>query len=134
MAFTALLSDKLSDEPGLREHIGDLCRILDDLMHLAATQSGGNGKTLDVAWLEGRIDAIQATLPTLKTFTVLGGHKDASLCHVCRTVCRRAERAALRAGFTGTETSYLNRLSDYFYVLSRSLMVWFHVDERPWKA
>ena len=71
-----------------------------------------------VVWLENRIDAMQATLPAIDKFTIPGGHEAVSLCHVCRTVCRRSERAALRAdqkyGFDAVALAYLNRLSDYF--------------------
>lgn len=50
-----------------------------------------------VTWLEGRIDAMQDALKPIDKFTIPGGNAVVSMCHVCRTVCRRAERAALRA-------------------------------------
>ena len=66
-------------------------------------------------------------------FTIPGGHRVVSLCHVCRTVCRRAERAALRAdakyGIAPEVLMYLNRLSDYFYLLGRTLTEYFSVEE-----
>ena len=59
-----------------------------------------------------------------------------SLCHVCRTVCRRAERAALRAdqryGVDATALVWLNRLSDYFYLLGRTLTAHYRVEETLW--
>ena len=65
-----------------------------------------------------------------------GGHEVVSMCHVCRTVCRRAERAALRADALHAVDSsvlvWLNRLSDYFYVLGRSLTAHFDVQETLW--
>lgn len=71
-----------------------------------------------VTWLEGRIDAMQDALKPIDKFTIPGGNAVVSMCHVCRTVCRRAERAALRAdekyGTDATVLMWLNRLSDYF--------------------
>ena len=65
-----------------------------------------------------------------------GGDTAVSLCHVCRTVCRRAERAALRAdakyGVDSTALVWLNRLSDYFYLLGRTLTAYYDVRETLW--
>ncbi len=65
-----------------------------------------------------------------------GGDTAGSLCHVCRTVCRRAERAALRAdakyGVDSTALVWLNRLSDYFYLLGRTLTAYYDVRETLW--
>lgn len=78
-----------------------------------------------VAWLERNIDEIDATLPQLRAFVLPGGSIAASQCHVCRTICRRAER---RIQTLGRETAvdnclstYMNRLSDYLFVLARKL-------------
>lgn len=75
--------------------------------------------------LEEAIDRIDAGLPPLKAFVLPGGTQAASQCHVCRTVCRRAERRVLalasRATIPSELTSYLNRLSDYLFVLSRKI-------------
>ena len=77
----------------------------------------------DVAFLEKEIDKMNEQLPELKAFVIPGGNLKASYCHVCRTVCRRAERQAWRMaqGFPIDETDlkYLNRLSDFFFVLAR---------------
>ena len=89
-----------------------------------------------VSWLETRIDAMQAEVPPIDKFTIPGGHTAVSLCHVCRTVCRRAERAALRAdaqyGVDPSTLVWLNRLSDYFYVLGRLLTSFYGVQETLW--
>ena len=65
-----------------------------------------------------------------------GGNAVVSMCHVCRTVCRRAERAALRAdekyGTDAEALMFLNRLSDYFYALVRMLTAHYEVDETLW--
>jgi cob(I)alamin adenosyltransferase len=80
---------------------------------------------------------MQALVPPIDKFTIPGGHPVVSLCHICRTVCRRAERATLRAVAIHEEISlsariYLNRLSDYFYLLSRVMTLHFHVEETLW--
>ena len=103
-AFTALLADNMRGDAALASSVGDLNRILSRLMSveaLLATGQSGSDKVapLDpetVAWLEGRIDAMQEVLKPIDKFTIPGGNAVVSMCHVCRTVCRRAERAALR--------------------------------------
>ncbi|MEG1611819.1 MAG: cob(I)yrinic acid a,c-diamide adenosyltransferase [Alistipes sp.] len=143
-AFTALLTDHLRGDNTLTEQVEALNRILSQLMSVAAllaTGAGGNVKTTPIcvetiAWLEARIDAMQATLPPITKFTIPGGHPTLSECHVCRTICRRAERAALRAdqthGVDGSALIYLNRLSDYFYLLGRTLTEHYAVKEILW--
>ena len=73
-----------------------------------------------VTWLEERCDEVNATLTTLKSFVLPGGTAAAAHLHVCRTVCRRAERRALLVDGANPETiRYLNRLSDLLFILSR---------------
>lgn len=81
-----------------------------------------------VGEVEAQIDAIDAILPPLKLFILPGGCRAASYCHVCRTVCRRAERRILALIEEGAQvdenvTAYVNRLSDYFFVLARKLNI-----------
>lgn len=123
------------DETGaaLEEAVAELDRINSRLMTvsaLLAVGAGGEGKvpglpTDAVAALESSIDRMQASLKPLTKFTIPGGCSVVSSCHVCRTVCRRAERAALRARAQHPADDrvsvYLNRLSDYFYTLGRHL-------------
>ena len=73
------------------------------------------------AWLEQRCDEVNATLAPLKSFVLPGGTAAAAHLHVCRTVCRRAERLAIACGEeVGREVvRYLNRLSDLLFILSR---------------
>ncbi|MGZ4170980.1 MAG: cob(I)yrinic acid a,c-diamide adenosyltransferase [Solirubrobacteraceae bacterium] len=73
------------------------------------------------AWLEERCDEVNAALPPLKSFVLPGGTAAAAHLHVCRTVCRRAERAVIAAGdaISPEVVRYLNRLSDLFFILSR---------------
>ncbi len=77
----------------------------------------------DVTWLEGRIDRANEGLPTLRSFVLPGGNRANVDLHVCRTVCRRAERLCVRLARETTldeqVVPYLNRLSDAFFVWSR---------------
>lgn len=143
-AFVALLADRLRPDAALASHVEELNRILSRLMTveaLLATGEGGRDKMAPlapecVAWLEACIDTMQTALPPIDKFTIPGGHEAVSLCHVCRTVCRRAERAALRAdqryGVDATALVWLNRLSDYFYLLGRTLTAHYRVEETLW--
>ena len=73
------------------------------------------------AWLEARCDEVNATLAPLKSFLLPGGTPAAAALHICRTVCRRAERAAISCGedCSPEVVRYLNRLSDLLFILSR---------------
>ena len=72
-------------------------------------------------WLEARCDEVNATLAPLKSFVLPGGTPAAAALHVCRTVCRRAERHAIACGdqLSPEVVRYLNRLSDLLFILSR---------------
>ncbi len=144
-SFIALLSDSIaqSNKP-LEWASEDLSYILSRLMTVQALLARGEGDTKGieplnnevVEWIEGRIDAMQAQLKPIDKFTIPSGSYVVSMCHVCRTVCRRAERAALRAdhkyGVDSSTIVWLNRLSDYLYTLSRTLTAHYGVEERVW--
>lgn len=91
----------------------------------------------DVVVLEKAIDAIDAAVPEMKSFVLPGGHVFVSYCHIARCVCRRAERAVLRLSehetINGIHVKYLNRLSDYLFMLSRWLTQQLKAVETPWK-
>jgi cob(I)alamin adenosyltransferase len=78
-----------------------------------------------LVWLEKIVEGLNSTLPPLKEFILPGGTRAAAFAHVCRTVCRRAERTLV--GLSKVEKvsdesrQYLNRLSDFLFVLSRIL-------------
>jgi cob(I)alamin adenosyltransferase len=73
-----------------------------------------------VTWLEQACDEVNATLAPLRSFVLPGGSAAAAQLHVCRTVCRRAERRTLLVEDAGPEVvRYLNRLSDLLFILSR---------------
>jgi cob(I)alamin adenosyltransferase len=92
----------------------------------------------EIEALETQIDAMEATLPALKNFILPGGHATVSFCHLARTVCRRAERNAVALQHTEVVSpliiEYLNRLSDYLFVLSRQLGKDLKVEEIVWKG
>ncbi len=73
-------------------------------------------------WLEGALDEVNSTLEPLRSFVIPGGTPAAAHLHVCRTVCRRAERRTIAIGPEGNPevVRYLNRLSDLLFVLSRA--------------
>ncbi len=87
--------------------------------------------------LEREMDRLENDLPPLKYFILPGGHPAVGYCHVSRTVCRRAERRVIdivdEFDIDTWVIRYLNRLSDYLFVLSRYLSNYFGVDEIPWK-
>jgi cob(I)alamin adenosyltransferase len=92
----------------------------------------------DVLALEKEIDEMNVGLPVLQSFILPGGHPAVSYCHIARTVCRRAERLSIRLSekFSIDETIliYLNRLSDYFFVLGRRFTYDLDVEEILWKT
>jgi cob(I)alamin adenosyltransferase len=75
-----------------------------------------------VEWLEERCDEVNETLPKLRSFLLPGGNAAAAQLHVCRTVCRRAERRAIDVGdeLNPEVVRYLNRLSDLLFILARA--------------
>ena len=115
--------------PDLPErHAEWLRRIQNDLFDVGADISvpeGGERERLRVrpeqtAWLEEACDEVNADLPALKSFVLPGGTPAASSLHVCRTVCRRAERRVIEVEDLNSEcVRYLNRLSDLLFILSR---------------
>jgi cob(I)alamin adenosyltransferase len=76
-------------------------------------------------WLERACDEVNAELEPLRSFVIPGGTPAAAQLHVCRTICRRAERRAIAVGGEGTAevVRYLNRLSDLLFILSRAANV-----------
>ncbi len=143
-AYAALLGDRMRVEESLRDLVQQIeqinCRLM-TVAALLAVGQGGEGKVTPleeryVTELETQIDAMQAAVPAITKFTIPGGHVILSLCHVCRTVCRRAERAALRASvgheIDPTALRYLNRLSDWFYLLGRLVTERLGIEETLW--
>jgi len=95
--------------------------------------------TTDIQLLEVKIDEMTAQLPPMKSFILPGGHTTVSSIHICRTVCRRAERLLVvmqehQLFVEPKVIQYLNRLSDYLFTLARYAAEKLGVEEVPWKA
>lgn len=90
-----------------------------------------------IAFLEKAIDEIEKDLPKLRQFILPGGDLASAYCHVARTVCRRAERRILAFADSGTIqpeiVKYINRLSDFLFVLARKMAAISGVHEEPWR-
>ncbi|MGV3460130.1 MAG: cob(I)yrinic acid a,c-diamide adenosyltransferase [Flavobacterium sp.] len=90
----------------------------------------------DIEILENEIDTMEAVLPPMTHFVLPGGHTTVSYCHIARCVCRRAERLSVRLNeiepVDMLVLSYLNRLSDYLFVLARKLSHDLKADEVKW--
>ena len=91
----------------------------------------------DIEELENEIDKMNETLPEMKSFVLPGGNTIVSFCHIARCVCRRAERKTIHLAENSfvdeLVIKYLNRLSDYLFVLSRKLTHDLNAEEIPWK-
>ncbi len=146
LAHTAMLGDLLAGQP--YHAIGEeLTAVKEALMHISALFALDRHSEVAMArvapfdttrtlWLEEWIDAHTASLPQIQHFTLPGGSPALSQCHICRTVCRRAERRAYTAyrehGLDAPAMAYLNRLSDYFYTLGRVICRISNIAEKKW--
>lgn len=110
--------------------------------HLASEPDNSHKKLPDLhdadsILLENEMDAMDATLPPLRAFLLPGGHASVSFGHVARTVCRRAERAVIHLHehepVEEQVIRYLNRLSDYLFMLCRTMTQELGVEEVTWK-
>jgi cob(I)alamin adenosyltransferase len=91
----------------------------------------------DVLDLEKTIDLMEDSLPRLNSFVLPGGHVISSHCHIARTVCRRAERQIIRLSaelfVPEIVIKYINRLSDYLFVLARKVLQDFSMEDLRWR-
>ena len=91
----------------------------------------------NIEMIENAIDKMEEELPMLKNFILPSGHPTASKCHIARTVCRRAERNLVALGqeqeIDGLHIQYLNRLSDYLFVLARAVLKENNAPEIEWQ-
>lgn len=134
------------DQEASREQQLFLLEIMDRLMTCAtilALDKNFSGEKLpfitgqDILDLEKEIDSMESVLAPLQSFILPGGHSSVSYCHISRTICRRAERSVLKVKVTiqnkDMVEKYLNRLSDYLFVLSRFLTHQLKIQEISWK-
>ncbi len=144
-AFIGVLNDMEGVSDDIREALGVIQKKLFTLeSHFALDKSSEVSKMIpvledaDVAFLEGHIDRMNAELPELKAFVIPGGNQRASMAHVCRTVCRRAERQGWRLAsheeVDPIDLRFLNRLSDYFFVLARYFDYLVNRSETCWES
>lgn len=125
--------------------IEQLLEIQDRLFTMGSLlASDGNNKMKlpeliesDITALEEWIDAMELELEPMKSFVLPGGHTTVSFCHIARCICRRAERITVDLNSSEKVDpiilSYLNRLSDYLFVLSRFITKKVNAKEQPWK-
>ena len=89
-----------------------------------------------IIYLEGKIDEMDANLPQMTHFILPGGHQTVSFCHIARCICRRAERLVVALNdeeiIDLTIIKYLNRLSDFLFVLARKLSKDLQIEEIKW--
>lgn len=141
-SHVGLLRDLIED----KEVVVQLLEIQDRLFtlgsHLAADPEKSNMKlpeilASDVEALEIWMDQMDETLEPMRFFVLPGGHPTVSHTHIARCVCRRAERLVVDLNQTNEIDEiilkYLNRLSDYLFVLSRKLSKDLNAEEHPWK-
>ena len=142
MAHTSMLRDLVKDVQ-IRK---DLLSILNIQMATASVLAADCddcpleipvvGKE-QVSFLEARIDEMDASLETLNSFLIPGGDVVVSQAHIARTVCRRCERSILKlaqdVNIQEDIISFYNRLSDYFFVLSRKIAQLNGVKQEAWK-
>lgn len=140
-AFIGLLSDYV-EIPTLVEEL----KAIQDLLFVIGANLASEPKKEnavpdltpdDIQLLEQAIDRMDSSLPALKHFILPGGHPAVSHAHVARTVCRRAERLVVALAQEEVVADiiirYLNRLSDYLFVLARKIGHELGVEERKWE-
>lgn len=141
-SWTGLLRDHVSD-PFVRKELAEIQdRLFTIGSHLAADPEASRMSLPEILpgdcmALETSMDKMDDVLPEMRNFVLPGGHPVVSYCHVTRCVCRRAERLCVHladgAPVKAEILQYLNRLSDYFFVLSRKLAMDLGAEEVPWK-
>lgn len=127
-------------------HKGTLLNIQNQLFNLGSVISFDGKKdkiklpnitSKNIEMLEKTIDKMEESLPMLKNFILPSGHPTSSKCHIARTVCRRAERNLVALSkiseIDNLHLQYLNRLSDYLFVLSRAILLENNAKEIEWE-
>ena len=118
---------------------GQLAWVQNKLFNIGASLSCAPGEWIteeDVHRLEQWIDAMQAKVPPMRAFVLPSGGEVVATCHVCRTICRRAERRMWESGESSVESGevkFVNRLSDYLFVLARYTGYLAGEEEEKWQ-
>lgn len=130
-----LLAEDLEQE--VRAKLEDIQHDLFDLGGDLSIPGRSSMNAAQVSRLEKQLDGYNNTLPALKEFILPGGTRAAALCHVARAVCRRAERYVVKLYRTDiaipVHLQYLNRLSDFLFVLCRVLNQQQGVEDMMWQ-
>ena len=117
--------------------VSQLERVQNKLFNIGASLSCATGEWIiaeDVQEVEQWIDAMQTELPPMRAFVLPTGGEAVNRCHICRTVCRRAERRMIEVdGCPENELKYINRLSDYLFVLARFIGLKSDEKEKNWE-
>lgn len=132
----ALRASLLAADPRFRTSEEQLAIIQNRLFNLGAYLSEAPGEWItgeDVTQLEQWIDAMQSVVPPQRAFILPFGGESVTRAHLCRTVCRRAERRMIDANAPEVAIRYANRLSDYFFVLSRLICFQNGESESEWE-
>ena len=135
-SFIGLLRAGTADKPGQAESDRQLAWIQNKLFNLGAALSEAPGEWItagDVQQIEQWIDGMQAVIPQQRAFLLPSGSEPVCRCHICRTVCRRAERRMIEMEASATALQFVNRLSDYLFVLSRHITFIQHEEETAWE-
>lgn len=142
-SYIGLIRDQEIDEHSIKVLIEIQDRLF-TLGSILATEPGNVKVKVpqllesDIEFLEKEIDNMNETLPEMRSFVLPGGHTTVSYCHISRCVCRRAERLVINLSeeekVNELTYKYLNRLSDYLFVLSRKLTNDLGAKEVPWVA
>ena len=141
-SYIGLIRDQIWKQPLLEELIEIQDRLFTIGAHLANDKKKNKIKLpeiheKDVQRLEMEIDMMDSQLPPMKAFILPGGHTLVSHTHIARCVCRRAERKVVRLSenweISPVIIKYLNRLSDYLFILGRKLSKDLGADEIEWK-
>lgn len=145
-------SDELNSHIGLikdqeiDKHYKDILLIIqNNIFTLGATLAADPDKPKlkkpdltesDIKLLEDEMDKMNESLPEMTHFILPGGHTTVSYCHIARCVCRRCERLTIELASTAQVDEliiqYLNRLSDYLFVLGRKIALDLNINEIPW--
>ncbi len=119
----------------LEEQYAQLLWVQNKLFNLGALLSKAPGDWIvvaDVEEVEHWIDAMQQVLPIQRSFILPAGSEAVCRCHLCRTVCRRLERKMILLGVEGDALKFVNRMSDYLFVLSRFVIFQNGEKEESW--
>jgi cob(I)alamin adenosyltransferase len=141
-SYVGVVRDHLNDET----QISQLIEIQDRLFTIGSSLASDPEKSTmkipdltinDVSLLEQWMDNMDESLPEMRFFVLPGGHPAVSFCHVARCICRRAERIIVELSknefVADMVMVYVNRLSDYLFVLSRKIAQDLGAAEQPWK-